>query len=1211
MAKGTRSKGGGTATKEVNKENYKNTADNRQQNYSTDHPSNGKGGRQNRNKQRIVEDDNPKMTSNDENAQTDGTQTTHNSQLAATAKHPEHQKKQQLQPTSEQLMIAQLIAKDEKSDDPNQRHKIQQVIDITGKSEEIVATALFDAGWDENLAIGMLLEGGDQLTAWEETGKGGKKKKKEKTADDKDDWDEDANWGNDSREKSRQRGPPRMRRGGNSSQGDRDRGATKSGRDMTNGNQGSGATDEWDNNQFDGRGKGGDRGGMPRRGRGGGVGGRGGERSSFQGGRGRRGGGPGTGPSREQAPTSIGNGGIAQDSAVIGFSGSIDTWNPGPSNDGGSSGGGESRDGQRRPRGGNSKDAFDNAGNWGDDFPAADDWDNEEYTGSLADTKVFTASSGKPNSKHPQQRRNPQDRPQQTAQNQQPLKQPQAIGPNRNSYNADSSLNGPTQHDMAPSQQQPPTAAQQLQSSLVSQQTVPPSSAAVGAPTSSYSQSIDLSTLLHKPTTQSSIGTGSQQQSLLQFTQQATDSLKAAVGIGQPGQSSHVSQSKASDLGSYGSYGPPSAAGTALPNSGYGQTSAFGSIKQNSNVNSSSNQNLNQQQQAGSNYNRSRMPPPSKIPNSAVEMPGDSLARLDVQFGGLDLQFGGGGSSANSDSVSGFEFNGNAGQGQSQAIQQGTIKEDKYLSGDKTKNVSVNVSAVSSSSGVPSGPNNIDAYGHPQPPSAKEVSKSLSNAMSGGKLVGQGNDSYDPRKQVASVTGAGSYSSRGPPPPPGGMDMKAANDVLSGYAQQNSYNSYNKQQSGYGAQYSQNQYVGPANPNQSNPYGSSSASSSSGYASQNNYSSSANQQAQTNYKSTSASANYPALSGQPNDSLNKAAVGGFGADSNLASVVSAANHGPGNAAAVLGLTSTTNALSGKVSATTASKVNVPNLPPGVASMLPPQYMASLPAAAFYGLQQPAAAMYNAAYGNAGLEDLAALQRQAGLHTLQTTGYYDPSSQYAASSLAAAAGRNQNQDGGSSLNSLSTSISSATTMTGSVSTNTGSSVSSSNMNSGSDKSAFGSVAAAMNNSVDSASSPSNPNNQSANLQQAGLNFANNAFAAQQAALPPGYAYFYGQVPNLQAAYGAQAAGVYPGAPMAVPTAAGGTATTQFQKSAYGTSYGSGYDNLGQGQPSKQDFNNYSTGNGTTGKSSGAQGSSGTGGPGHQYWGNSALTSTQLW
>ena len=27
-------------------------------------------------------------------------------------------------------------------------------------------------------------------------------------------------------------------------------------------------------------------------------------------------------------------------------------------------------------------------GNWGDDFPAAEDWDNDEYTGSLSDSKV-------------------------------------------------------------------------------------------------------------------------------------------------------------------------------------------------------------------------------------------------------------------------------------------------------------------------------------------------------------------------------------------------------------------------------------------------------------------------------------------------------------------------------------------------------------------------------------------------------------------------------------------------------------------------------------------------------------------------------------------------------------------------------------------------------------------------------------------------------
>lgn len=127
------------------------------------------------------------------------------------------------------------------------------------------------------------------------------------------------------------------------------------------------------------------------------------------------------------------------------------------------------------------------------------------------------------------------------------------------------------------------------------------------------------------------------------------------------------------------------------------------------------------------------------------------------------------------------------------------------------------------------------------------------------------------------------------------------------------------------------------------------------------------------------------------------------------------------AAAVLGLasTSTTNALSGKVSATTASKyskilifyvkftihtvkniifyvkmkycifliigkVNMPNLPPGVASMLHhPQYMATgLAPAAFYGLQQP---MYGAYGQTAGFDDIAALQRAtasaAGLHTL--------------------------------------------------------------------------------------------------------------------------------------------------------------------------------------------------------------------------------------
>lgn len=41
--------------------------------------------------------------------------------------------------------------------------------------------------------------------------------------------------------------------------------------------------------------------------------------------------------------------------------------------------------------------------NWtgGNEFPSPEDWDNEEYTGSLADSKVFTPSSGPEPSQQP------------------------------------------------------------------------------------------------------------------------------------------------------------------------------------------------------------------------------------------------------------------------------------------------------------------------------------------------------------------------------------------------------------------------------------------------------------------------------------------------------------------------------------------------------------------------------------------------------------------------------------------------------------------------------------------------------------------------------------------------------------------------------------------------------------------------------------------
>merc|ERR1712076_214911 len=77
-----------------------------------------------------------------------------------------------LVPTSEQLRLAQITQSADTNMDPQRKAKISQVMDITGKSEDEVATALFDCGWDAARAIDMLLEegGADGMGSWEETG---------------------------------------------------------------------------------------------------------------------------------------------------------------------------------------------------------------------------------------------------------------------------------------------------------------------------------------------------------------------------------------------------------------------------------------------------------------------------------------------------------------------------------------------------------------------------------------------------------------------------------------------------------------------------------------------------------------------------------------------------------------------------------------------------------------------------------------------------------------------------------------------------------------------------------------------------------------------------------------------------------------------------------------------------------------------------------
>merc|ERR1712080_383968 len=70
-----------------------------------------------------------------------------------------------------------------------------------------------------------------------------------------------------------------------------------------------------------------------------------------------------------------------------------------------------------------------------------------------------------------------------------------------------------------------------------------------------------------------------------------------------------------------------------VPNSSFGRGL---DLKENP-VSHVSNKTLTQELQREATYSRARLPPLSKIPNSAVEMPGDFSTGLDIQFGNLEL----------------------------------------------------------------------------------------------------------------------------------------------------------------------------------------------------------------------------------------------------------------------------------------------------------------------------------------------------------------------------------------------------------------------------------------------------------------------------------------------------------------------------------------------------------------------------------------------
>ena len=170
----------------------------------------------------------------------------------------------------------------------------------------------------------------------------------------------------------------------------------------------------------------------------------------------------------------------------------------GPGREGSGTRGGRGGRGFRRPRPIQSVDTWGEDGaesstlpkveSWGVDFPSAEDWDNEEYIGSLVETKVFTPSQAV-TAVTPV--------PQETA----PL------------------INGSSAPNGSASEAAAAAPSQVLYSTTVSANT-----------SAQQQQVIDLNALLQN-TAVSLASSVSAQQQYLHYSQQATDALKAVMGV--------------------------------------------------------------------------------------------------------------------------------------------------------------------------------------------------------------------------------------------------------------------------------------------------------------------------------------------------------------------------------------------------------------------------------------------------------------------------------------------------------------------------------------------------------------------------------------------------------------------------------------------------------------------------------------------------------
>merc|ERR1719225_102471 len=331
----------------------------------------------------------------------------------------------------------------------------------------------------------------------------------------------------------------------------------------------------------------------------------------------------------------------------------------------------------------------------------------------------------------------------------------------------------------------------------------------------------------------------------------------------------------------------------------------------------------------------------------------------------MDLQFGAGGSGGGEAAVSGLDFN--AAPGQSGPVKESHGLDNKYGHSGHS---------ITSSVGDRKPEDSYKSASSLAPGSVKEVNQSLSSALSAAGIKPSGGSGDSVPGYVRPGVGS---SQRSPGPMITKSDTLGYNsqayyqgDRQSGSGKSN-YNSYGGQGGGGYDRQNSSGYSGSNGLNSSSYPGQGTGGGGSYSSGQNNSNYSSSGYSSKSGGSASTTSGYNLPSATTGSGFDVSATTTTASKSSYeTATVSAGTAGSG-----LGLSSVSSSSKMSVNSSSGNKL-VPGMPPGVANVLPAQYMigantpAGFPAYLAAGLGQPAAAMYG--YSGHQLEDLAALQR---------------------------------------------------------------------------------------------------------------------------------------------------------------------------------------------------------------------------------------------